>query len=432
MSTSRSLAVPPGLAPPSAEADADPGWRPAEIVRLLDALRDEGRRALRAVTTPRLLEAWEATMDAFLDPGSRERAALLEPTGRTYASPFAQASRLSPAGLDAAIGVVLGGLRRPSTAILAARVARRRRPDPAVPRVVYLAGNVPALAAQPLLRALLERRPVLLKSAGEEPFFAPALVRALTARLPEIAPAVGAVTWRGGRSDFDELVLARGFELEVYGGAEAVAALRRRAPALVAHGPMASLAVCAGDAPLEEAARGCARDVALLDQRGCLSVQAVYVEGDARRAAELARALAGALAALARELPPGPPTAAELAALQQERLAAEMRGRAVHALGAAEGTVVLEASPAFRPSPGLRFVRVHAVDEVAAVPTLLASLAGRLQGIAHAGALAEPTRRAFRALGVSRFAPAGELQATDATWSNRGSRLADPSAPARA
>ena len=56
-------------------------------------------------------------------------------------------------------------------------------------------------------------------------------------------------------------------------------------------------------------------------------------------------------------------------------------------------------------------------------PAFLAAL-GRLQGIAVAGHMPTTVRRAFGQAGVSRFAPAGELQATDAAWRNGGIDLA--------
>ena len=73
-------------------------------------------------------------------------------------------------------------------------LARARQPfDPQIaPTWVILAGNLPALAVQPLLPALALRRPVLLKSPSAEPLFAPAFLEALTRREPRLAGAVAA------------------------------------------------------------------------------------------------------------------------------------------------------------------------------------------------------------------------------------------------
>jgi hypothetical protein len=177
--------------------------------------------------------------------------------------------------------------------------------------------------------------------------------------------------------------------------------------------------VIAREAATVETAARLAEDVALFDQRGCLSVTAAYTDGDA---AALARHLAAALAELAERWPPSPPAAAELAAVQQARLEAELRGSEVVRVGAAlaAGTVIVEADPAFRPSPGLRTVRVHRVGELASLPELLSPWRGRLQGAALAGNAAWALAASLEKLGISRCAAPGELQSPDALWHNGG------------
>lgn len=296
--------------------------------------------------------------------------------------------------------------------------------------LVILASNLPALAVQPLLPALAARRPVLLKSPSSEPLFTPAFVRALVRRLPPLADAVDAATWRGGNEAVEVPLLARAATILAYGGDEAVESLRRRAATtgtarVVGYGARTSLAVVAKDAEIQSAAAGIARDVALFDQRGCLSVAAVYAEGDEARGRELAHALAKALEERAKIWPPGPAEAAELAGVQQVRAEAELRGLfAPEVAGAAgdprRGTVVVEPRPTFRPTPGLRTVRVHPLPDLAALPALLEPWRGRLQGAALAGERALALAGALEALGVSRTAPPGELQSPDARWHNGG------------
>ncbi len=239
---------------------------------------------------------------------------------------------------------------------------------------MVLASNLPALAVQPLLPALAARRPVLLKSPSAEPWFADSFVRALVRRLPALAGGVAAATWRGGDEAVEGPILARTRTVLAYGGDEALASLARRAAQagvvrVAAYGARTSLAALAPGAELGPAATGIARDVALFDQRGCLSVAAVYVAGDEARSGELARALAGELGRLARRWPPGPAEAAELAGVRQVRSEAALRGLAVFpAAGDPEdprgGTVVVEPRPAFRPTPGLRTVRVHPLADL--------------------------------------------------------------------
>lgn len=370
-----------------------------------------GAAALREVSDLDLARAWGETVDAFLDPASPERRAL-DPD-------LVRSARLSPQGLAAGLAAVLGGVRREPAARLLARAAGLARPAPAAtPALVILAGNLPALAVQPLLPALALRRPVLFKSSSAEPFFAPAFLAALARREPRLGEAVAAASWPGGEVEIEAPLLAEVGTVLVYGDQKTLDDLARRAPGkVVGYGPKTSLAVIGAEVDPEEVAAGLARDIALFDQRGCLSLAAVYTAGDA---AALAHALGTALAALARDWPPGPGGLGELAGLQQLRLAAEVRGLARADLPAEAGTVVVEPEPAFRPSPGRRAVRVHPLLDLARLPAHLAPWRGRLQGAALAGREALALAPALSELGFSRFAPPGELQSPDVTWWNGG------------
>lgn len=205
---------------------------------------------------------------------------------------------------------------------------------------------------------------MLLKCASSEPWFAPALIAALVAREPALANALAAVVMAGD----DRAALTAAFggadPLLAYGGAQAVASLAEAfGERLVAHGPKASVAFVGAEVDPVGTARGLARDIALFDQRGCLSVQAIYTEGDPE---ELAAALAWALLLESARLPQGPIDAATAAAVQQLRAEADLRqGRNKDLqLDLAVGTVLVESKTFFRPVPGLRTVRVHSVSRL--------------------------------------------------------------------
>ncbi len=415
--------LPPGLPPPPTAPAERAGvlfsataWSPAALGELTAAV-ERGGAALRGIPDGDLLAAWSATVEAFRDPASPERRAL-DPT-------LARLAALSPEGLAAGLDAVLGGVRAEPAAALLARarsLGPLGAPPPRSPALVVLAANLPALAVQPLLPALALRRPVLLKSPSAEPLFAPAFLAALARREPRLAGAVAAAAWPGGAPALEAPVLAGVGRVLAYGDAPALADLARRAPGKVAgYGPKLSLAAVGREVAPREVASGLARDVALFDQRGCLSIVAVYREGTEPEAAELARALAEALAERARAWPPGPAGAAALAAARQERLAAEMRGAAFYdpALPLAAGTVVLAAAPELRPPAGPRTVAVHALPDLDRLSEILASWRGRLQGAALAGA-AWRLEPALAALGVSRLAAPGDLQSPDASWFNGG------------
>lgn len=396
----RSVALPHGIHYASAR------WNPEALALLVSSLR-EGAEALRAIPDADLLAAWGETVARFLRPSSLERRAL-DPA-------LARFGRLSRPGLEAALETVLGGVRREAAAAV---LAGTRRPAEAGPVLVVLAGNLPALAVQPLLPVLALRRPVLLKSSSAEPLFAPAFLAALARREPRLAGAVAAATWPGGEAELEAPVLAGVGTVLAYGEREALDDLERRAPGkVVEYGPKTSLGVVGADADLRDAAFGLARDIALFDQRGCLSIAAVYTSGDA---AALAGHLGVALSDFARRWPPGPSVRPELVAVQHVRLEAEMRSLHQEPLSLQTGTVIVDPNPTFRPSPGLRTVRVHPLPDLGRLPELLLPWRGRLQGAALAGREAWDLEPRLRDLGLSRTAPPGELQSPDASWHNGG------------
>ena len=194
---------------------------------------------------------------------------------------------------------------------------------------------------------------------------------------------------------------------------------------MVAYGPRTSLGAVARGADPAALAPGLARDVALFDQRGCLSVAAVYVEGSEEEARKWARALARAARALAVRWPPGPVDPETAGAVQQVRAEAELRALARYEVAPelAAGTVVVEPNATFQPTPGLRTVRVHPIPDLIRLPELLAPWRDRLQGVALVGNPETPGDRlrvALRDLGISRITEPGKLQHPDALWHNGG------------
>jgi hypothetical protein len=297
--------------------------------------------------------------------------------------------------------------------------ARARPLEEAGLALVVLPSNIPAIAVQSLLPALALRRPVLFKCASAEPWFTPAFLGLLIENAPQLGSAYAALTWRGGTGAVEEPLLGLCERVLVYGDAETLRSFDSRAPGkVIGYGPKVSLAAISRDADLEAAARGLATDVALFDQRGCLSVQAVYAEERGSRS--LADALAASLLASASSLPPGAATLEETAGVQHLRLDADLRGLYQPLLPIDCGTVVVDDDPRLRPSPGRRTVRVIPLPDLNRLPAILAPWQGRLQGIAFAGQRAWSLQSQLVTLGATRFAAPGDLQNTDALWWNGG------------
>jgi hypothetical protein len=400
---------------PNERAPSD--WSADELAGIAAELGAEGAEALDDLPLADRIAAWLDVVESLLDPASSERQALLPD--------LLASSRLSPEGLSEALEVVLGGVRRGGVEALLARLPRRGSTRPRGFAGVVLAANVPALAVQMTLPALLLGRPLLLRSSAREPHFAPALVDALAAREPELGVALAAVHWPSDDEALELAAFGAAERVVAYGGADATAALAARlGDRLVALGPKASVALVAGAYDPLSVARGLARDVALLDQRGCLSVQAVYVVGEERRARELGEALAYALEIEHRRLPPGPLEPATAAAVQQLRAEADLTGRRIDGLELGAGTVLLEPELRFRPVPGLRTVHVHPAPTLEAIAEALAPARPILQGAATAGDALAPGdfsfTGVFASLAFSRVAPAGRLQHASAGWASGG------------
>lgn len=364
--------------------------------------------SLRAIPNDALLTAWNDTLGAFLDADSPER--------RDLDPHLLQSSGLSPAGLGHGLRSIGEGMLGDGAA---AELQRPHRQQEDGFSLVVLPAEPPGLILQPLLPALAARAPVLFKSSRAEPHFATVFLAALGRRLPVLRDAYAAVTWAGGDEAVETPLHASARLVVAYGGEATIDALQSAAVGrLIAFGPRLSLGWVDPGADLNQAALGMALDIAAFDQRGCLSVHAVFAEPDT--APTFAAALARALTELALDLPPGRSNTTDRAGVRLAREDAELRDLDWHGDALDAGTVIVEPDPRISPSPGLRTVRIHTVE---GVPPL-DDWNGRLQGIAIAGHLPATIRRAFEQAGVSRFAPAGELQVTDAAWRNGGIDLA--------
>jgi hypothetical protein len=374
----------------------------------LRQLAEHGATAIRDLDDDRLATVWNQALAELLDPSS--------PLRREIDPDLLVACRLSTSGLQAALEVV-GRPLLGDAALAVLEAARARAPTAAKqPALVVLPANWPGLALQCLLPAIARRRPVLFKCPSAEPWLTPAFLAELARSEPALGPAYAAAVWRGGSSSLEAAALDACDPVVAYGDEPALESLAGRVRGrLIRFGPAFSFALLHRAATAEELA-ALARDVALGDQRGCLSVHVVLTTGDSEATA---RGLAGALAELARNaLPPGPRDPAVAAAV---RLVLDDAGaRGLLAVGSpAEGLVLVEEG-ALEPSPGQRLVRVVPVPALSHAIETLRPWRGRLQGAALLTGHPAWLDRVLSSLGVSRIAPPGELQYADAFWRNGG------------
>ncbi|MFM7142581.1 MAG: aminotransferase class III-fold pyridoxal phosphate-dependent enzyme, partial [Alphaproteobacteria bacterium] len=172
-----------------------------------------------------------------------------------------------------------------------------------------------------------------------------------------------------------------------------------------------------------------ARDVAFLDQRGCLSPQAVLV-GPGVDAEALGRDLASCLRAIESEWPRRPlglDEAGDFRRAVDEALSANLAGEPVTLHGGGPGepwAVVVERGTSVRPSPLDRFVRLHPFADAEDLRAALAPLRPSLEcigleaGDAHRSVLSDACREA----GASRVCAIGAMQDPPAAWHASGRR----------
>ncbi len=392
----------------------------------LAALRTAGAE-LRRRPAREVIDALAAVLDRWRDREAPERRALERdlPAATGFSAENVReglARGLAPWRGDALRGLAERELRRGGAFARGHDVTS-----------VLLAGSIPMPTLWAVIAPLALRSPALVKAASRDPITAALAARSISAINPGLGRCIDVVGFPGEDGACMAVFLAA--DCVVATGSDAtIASLEPRIGAsqvLLRHGHRLSIAVlgpraCAG-AALGEAARGLALDTALWDQQGCLSPVAVYVVADTEACRRVGAALAQALDAIGRTLPPGvvEPRAAALAA--HERAGAELRAAAgrdvvLHRAADSTWTVVCEADSAARPAPLHRFLRVHPVTSVDQLEEALAPLAAHLAGTALAGfGESEPAiEQRLRSLGASRVCAPGELQSPPLDWPRDG------------
>jgi hypothetical protein len=293
-------------------------------------------------------------------------------------------------------------------------------------------GNVPGVAVTSIIRSLLVKAATLGKTAAGEPLLPALFARGIAEEDAELGACLAVAYWPGDDEALTRAALESADAVVVYGGADAVAALRAQAPSsarILAYGPRLSFGIVARERLTADAAvdvaRAAALDASTFDQQGCVSPHVFYVEeGGEVSPGAWAGLLAAEMAGVEHDLPRGPLGPEESSAIQQLRARAEFSdGAELHASGDGTAwTVVYEPDPAFEASCLNRVVRVKPVRDAAEVPALLAEYAHLLQtvGVAASPERGEEMAAAFGRLGASRVAPLGRMAWPPPWWHHDG------------
>ncbi|GIW44568.1 MAG: acyl-CoA reductase [Candidatus Binatia bacterium] len=301
----------------------------------------------------------------------------------------------------------------------------RDRPQRLVVHII--SGNIPALAAVPMVLGVVTKQPTIIKPAAGDPLFAHLFWESMHSLDPEICAALAVIDWRGGVSPAEAVVLDAADVVVAMGGTEAMAALAQRVGRrLHALGPRLSFAFIgreclSGESEAGAWARALAYDVSVWDQRGCLSPQIAFVEDGAPVGpGDFARMLADSLAGLCTELPPRRLALEEQLAVIAFRDEAEWRPgtELLASTGSLNWAIALESSPRFLPTPLHRCVRIQPIADVRDLLPLLAPHKPLLEA---AGVAVSPERWArvrgvlFEA-GVHWVTPLGSMQRPTLQW----------------
>ncbi|MCA9592376.1 MAG: proline dehydrogenase [Myxococcales bacterium] len=330
-------------------------------------MSDERQQRVR-----RLLDAARRIADAEDVFGKRARQVLVTTTG------------LSPEGVDLALRECLEV--NATDAELDALVSGV---TPTARAHVLLAANVFVAPLRAIALALAQAPRVAVRASRREPTMATLLFEAS----------------RGAFRLVEELAPSPGDHVWAYGSDDTLAALRGELPAgVVLHGHGNGFGVAVLDAEAGElaaAAKALARDVALFDQRGCLSPRVALVRGQPEGAQSFARALAAGLAELQHDVPRGALSNSEASDLTRYRDTMTYAGEVFHA---GKGVVGLDLLGNVLLAPVGRNVHVTRVTDLSAA---LAGLGDAVAAVGISGPLADVARKA---LPGARQSPLGAMQ----------------------
>lgn len=309
-------------------------------------------------------------------------------------------------------------------------------------------GNVPGVSLTSLIRGCLVKAPVLLKPGmgdrATSQFFMQALRHLAAVDGDPVAAAIveatAVISWRGGQEpELESALLSDAGHVVVYGDDLTIERVRARLGAsvpFVGYPHRIGVAVLAG-APDDKLARGVAEAVAAFDQRGCVSLQQAFCLGPFDEAERWGERVAGQLARIDRERPPGIRSPQESSSVHQMRTTLELRelgGEPVRLWSAQDSgwTVILDTPDAPAQLCAGRTLRIVPCETVADLERSLRGFGGRIQvaGIARS-AIENPgeattdtnTRTIFEALaaaGAGRIVQIGRMPFPGPGWMHDG------------
>lgn len=418
-----------------------PRLTPDQVRRVVDQVVERAHRVVPTYTVDDLAELFARVASHWLTP-SPERSALCAAvaavTGQSQAvveaSIATEQDNCRQEDMLAALDRDLGHRRCLDGFVADARLGNLTRAlGPRLAGAV-LTANVPGLSYLPMVRSLLVKSPLVAKLSSGEPLFGPAWLARLATLAPDLAQCVALFWWQGANAPLEEAMLERASVVMVYGGPQSVAHYRQTygpSKQIIVHGHKIGVALVGREALADaasagELARRLALDVAMYDQRACISPQVAFVErGGGLDTQAFAALVADGLAEQEGLMAQSPLSLDTAASLAQERrqaqfLAAQEAEAAVFIRELA--TVVHEPQAVFAGVLPVRFLRVCPVDDLAQALELMAPYGEYLQnaGLAVGPERLDTYREALARLGVSRLCDIGRMHKPTMRWKHDG------------
>jgi hypothetical protein len=410
----------------------------------LRAAMDRARRAAHALRS-RSVDDLVATLDRVIANWTRPRYPLRRraeqelPAVTGFSDEMIRhglLSLLAPLRAEA-LGALLDSELGDRRVLDQLRDGRRAFGPPLIAHV--LSGNIPGLAATPILLSLALKSAVLVKSAAGDPLFPVLFAESIREVDEALGQCVVVANWRGGDRGLEDVAFADADLVVASGSDAAITAIAARVPSrFIGYGHKISFAVIGKERlPDADAAQilavRLAYDASLWDQQGCLSPQLCYVEsGGAIAPARFAELLADGLAQYARKLSPRRLSFEEQAQVLRFRQEAEWRHNGAATLLASDGStdwsISIEADATFLPSCLNRCVRLKVIESLSELPPALAPHRCHLEaaGLAIASERVEAVTEMLACAGVHRICPIGTMQRPPLAWRQSGRpRIAD-------
>jgi Acyl-CoA reductase (LuxC) len=340
---------------------------------------------------------------------------------------IADSAGYSIAMLENSIDALLKPFTGDALKAMAARISADNRNNKPKTVGFIAAGNVAGAGIHEIAIALIANARVLIKTASAEPIFFAEFVRTLAEVDGEAGARIEVLNWGRARTDLTAELIAKCDRVVAYGDDATIESLRSQ-PNVIGFGSRVSAALIDASC-IDGVAKPLARDVALFEQLGCLSLHHVFVVSPGGGAArDLAIRMAEALERLAVSMPPARIPVRDAAEIRGVRERARWRAIAGEPIELFEGrglewTVVLKAkADSFRVSPGFRTVHVTAVRDLAEFRACIGKMSGRIEAMAVAGNDCEIEARA---LGIPYVCAPGEMQSPPLDWRHGGGGFLD-------